>query len=71
MRASGTSSSSARSIRWARSPPESWIAASPASQASQRGMASASRLENLEISSWLRRALSAYSFSERPSGQAW
>jgi hypothetical protein len=34
-------------------------------------MASASRLENLEISSWLRRASSAYSFSERPSGKAW
>jgi hypothetical protein len=34
-------------------------------------MASASRLENLEISWWLRSASSAWSFRERPSGQAW
>ncbi len=45
--------------------------ASPASQASQRGMASASFFDHLETSSWLRRASSAYSLIEPPSGKAW
>ena len=45
--------------------------ASPASQASQRGMASASFFDQRETSSWLRLASSAYSLIDPPSGKAW
>ena len=45
--------------------------ARPASQASQRGMASASFTDHLATSSWLRLASSAYSLIEPPSGKAW
>ncbi len=45
--------------------------ASPASQASQRGIASASFLDHCDTDSWLRLASSAYSLIDPPSGKAW
>ena len=45
--------------------------ARPASQASHRGMASASFLDHLAISSWLRLASSAKILIDPPSGNAW
>ena len=45
--------------------------ASPASHASQRGMASASLDDQRETSSWLRLASSAYSLIDPPPGKAW
>jgi hypothetical protein len=45
--------------------------ASPSSQASHFGIASASFLDHLDTSSWLRFASSAYNLIDPPSGNAW